>query len=134
MTAKPRSIEASRPVVEAARLLRDENVGSLPVTEEGQLVGMITDRDIVVRIVAEGSSPESATVRAAFSGEPVTVEPDHDLDDALQLMARHQVRRLPVVEDNRLVGILAQADIALAEKEKKTGEVVEAISEPSETQ
>jgi CBS domain-containing protein len=130
MTAEPRSIEPSQPVLEAARLMRDEDVGSLPVTEEGRLIGMITDRDIVIRVVAEGMKPESATVGEASSRDPVSVEPDYDLSEALQLMARHQVRRLPVVEGERLVGILAQADVALAEKEKKTGEVVEAISEP----
>ena len=100
--------------------------------EEGRLIGMITDRDIVIRLVAEGRDTASATVADAHSGEPVTVEPDHDLDEALRLMARHQIRRLPVTEGDRLVGILAQADVALEEKEKKTGEVVHAISEPPE--
>jgi CBS domain-containing protein len=133
MTAEPRSVDSSQSIVEAARLMRDDDVGSLPVVEAGRLVGMITDRDIAIRVVAEGKEPNAATVAEASSGDPVTVEPDHDLDEALQLMARHQVRRLPVVEGERLVGILAQADVALAEKEKKTGEVVEAISEPSET-
>jgi CBS domain-containing protein len=130
MTAEPRSIDSSQPIVEAARLMRDEDVGSLPVVEDGRLVGMVTDRDIAVRVVAEGRKPEATTVREASSRDLVTVEPDHDLDDAMLLMARHQVRRLPVVEGERLVGILTQADVALAEKEKKTGEVVEAISEP----
>jgi CBS domain-containing protein len=130
MTAEPRSIDSSQPIVEAARLMRDEDVGSLPVVEDGRLVGMVTDRDIAVRVVAEGRKPEATTVREASSRDLVTVEPDHDLDDALLLMGRHQVRRLPVVEGERLVGILTQADVALAEKEKKTGEVVEAISEP----
>jgi CBS domain-containing protein len=131
MTAEPRSVDSSQPIVEAARLMRDEDVGSLPVVDDGRLMGMITDRDIAVRVVAEGRTPEATTVGEAFTRDPVTVEPDHDLDEALLLMARHQVRRLPVVEGERLVGILAQADVALAEKEKKTGEVVEAISEPS---
>jgi CBS domain-containing protein len=129
MTAKPRSIDASQAIDDAARLMRDEDVGSLPVTDQGRLIGVITDRDIVIRVVAEGGK-DSATVADALSRNPVTVSPDDDLDEALRLMARHQVRRLPVVEDDRLVGIVAQADVALAEKEKKTGEVVEAISEP----
>lgn len=133
MTAEPRSVDSSQPIVEAARLMRDEDVGSLPVVDDGRLSGMITDRDIAVRVVAEGRTPEATTVGETFSRDPVTVEPDHDLDEALLLMARHQVRRLPVVEAGRLVGILAQADVALGEKEKKTGEVVEAISEPSQT-
>jgi CBS domain-containing protein len=132
MTAEPTSVDRSQSLVEAARFMRDQDVGSLPVTEEGRLIGMITDRDIVTRGVAESRDLASATVGDAYSPEPVTVEPDHDLDEALRLMARHQVRRLPVVERDRLVGIVAQADVALEEKEKKTGEVVQAVSEPSE--
>jgi CBS domain-containing protein len=132
MTADPRSITPGAPIAEAARLMRDEDIGSLPVTEEGKLVGMFTDRDIAVRVIAEGKSPESTTVGEVFSRDPVAAEPDQDLDEALRLMARHQVRRLPVVEHDRLVGILAQADVALEEREKKTGEVVESISQPSE--
>lgn len=131
MTTQPASVERSRPVTEAARLMRDQNVGSLPVVEEGRLIGMITDRDIVVRLVSEGGDLGSATVGDAFSDQPVTVEPDQDLDQALTLMARYQVRRLPVTDGDRLVGILAQADVALEEKEKAVGEVVHAISEPS---
>jgi CBS domain-containing protein len=130
MTVDPRSITPNDQIVEAARLMRDENVGSLPVSDEGRLVGMLTDRDIAVRVVAEGKSPESTTVGEVFSRNPVAARPDQDLDEALQLMAQHQVRRLPVVEDDRLVGILAQADVALEEKEKKTGELVESISQP----
>jgi CBS domain-containing protein len=131
MTTQPASVERSRPVAEAARLMRDQNVGSLPVVEEGRLIGMITDRDIVVRLVAEGRELESTSVGEAYSDQPVTVEPQQDIDDALTLMARYQVRRLPVTEGDRLIGMLAQADIALEEKEKTTGEVVQAISEPS---
>jgi CBS domain-containing protein len=108
--------------------MRDEDVGSLPVTDQGRLIGVITDRDIVVRVIAEGRA-DSATVADALSRNPITVTPEHDLDDALKLMARHQVRRLPVVEDERLVGIVAQADVALVAKEKQTGELVESISE-----
>lgn len=133
MTAHPTSVEQSQSIVEAARLMRDENVGSLPVMEEGRLLGMITDRDIVIRLVAEGRDVGAASVGDAHSGVPVSVEPENDLDVALALMARHQVRRLPVTEGDRLVGILAQADVALEEKEKKTGEVVQAISESPET-
>jgi CBS domain-containing protein len=128
MTTKPMSIESSQAIVDAARVMRDQDIGSLPVTDEGRLIGVITDRDIVVRVVSEGRS-EAATVADALSRNPVTVKPDDDLDEALRLMARHQIRRLPVVEDDRLVGIVAQADVALVEREKKTGELVEAISE-----
>jgi CBS domain-containing protein len=132
MTENPRSIGASASVVEAARLMREEHVGSLPITDDEQLVGMITDRDITTRVVAEGADPKTTAVEEVYSQDLISVEPEQDLDEALQLMARHQVRRLPVVENDRLVGIVAQADIALAENEKKTGQLVEAISEPSE--
>ena len=132
MTEDPRSIGASASVVEAARLMREEHIGSLPVTEDERLVGMITDRDITTRVVAEGAVPETTSVGDVYSRDLISVEPDNDLEDALQLMARHQVRRLPVVENGRLVGMVAQADIALKEKEKRTGQLVEAISEPSE--
>jgi CBS domain-containing protein len=134
MTANPRSITPGDPIVEAARLMRDEDIGSLPVTEEGRLVGMVTDRDIAVRVIAEGKSPESTTVGEVLSRDPVAAEPGQDLDEALRLMAQHQVRRLPVVEEDRLVGILAQADVALEEKDKKTGGLVESISQPSEAE
>jgi CBS domain-containing protein len=132
MTEGPRSIGASASAVEAARLMREEHIGSLPVTEDGQLIGMITDRDLTTRVVAEAADPTTTSVGDVYSRDPISVEPDEDLEVALRLMARHQVRRLPVVESGRLVGIVAQADIALRENETKTGELVEAISEPSE--
>ena len=131
MTQDPRSIGASASVVEAARLMREQHIGSLPVTEDERLVGMITDRDITTRVVAESAVPEATSVGDVYSRDVISVEPDKDLDEALKLMARHQVRRLPVVENGRLVGMVAQADIALKENER-TGELVEAISEPSE--
>jgi CBS domain-containing protein len=112
--------------------MREEHVGSLPITDEEKLVGMITDRDITTRVVAEAADPKTTSVGDVFSRDLISVEPDKDLDEALQLMARHQVRRLPVVENGKLVGIVAQADIALGENEKRTGELVEAISAPSE--
>ena len=134
MTEDPRSIGPSASVVEAARLMRDEHVGSLPITDGDTLVGMITDRDITTRVVAEAADLATSSVGDVYSQDLISVEPDKDLEEALTLMARHQVRRLPVVEDGRLVGIVAQADIALAlsEDETKTGELVEAISERSE--
>ena len=133
MTENPRSIGSSASVVEAARLMREGHIGSLPITDDDQLVGMITDRDITTRVVAEAADPQTTSVGDVYSRDLISVEPDKDLEEALQLMARHQVRRLPVVENGRLVGIVAQADIALTlrENETKTGELVEAISEPS---
>jgi CBS domain-containing protein len=129
MTPAPRTVASSASVVEAARLMRDEDVGALPVADDGQVVGVVTDRDLVVRVLAEGADPESTRVADVTSGGTVTVTPDQDLEEALRLMASHQVRRLPVVEGDRLVGILAQADVAQAGDAARVGEVVEAISE-----
>ena len=131
MTEDPRSIGPSASVVEAARLMRDEHVGSLPITDGDTLVGMITDRDITTRVVAEAANLATTSVRDVYSEDLISVGPDKDFEEALRLMARHQVRRLPVVEDGKLVGIVAQADIALREDETKTGALVEAISKPS---
>ena len=112
--------------------MREQDIGSLPITDDEKLVGMITDRDITMRVVAEAADLKATSVGDVYSRDLISVEPDKDLEEALQLMARHQVRRLPVVENDRLVGIVAQADIALGENETKTGELVEAISAPSE--
>jgi CBS domain-containing protein len=129
MTSNPRGVETSTPVVEAARLMKSEDVGSLPILEGERLVGMVTDRDIVLRVVAEGKDMQSSTVGEIASRDLVTVDPQQDLDEALRLMAQHQVRRLPVVEeDGRLVGILAQADVATSGQDAKTGQLVEEIS------
>jgi len=131
MTSNPASIEADSPVFEAARIMKEQDVGIIPVVEGGRLVGTVTDRDIAVRIVAGGKDPQSVNVREIASTDLVTVDPQQDLDEALRLMANHQVRRLPVVEeDGRLVGIVAQADVAREANDKKTGELVEEISEP----
>ena len=131
MTEDPRSIGASEPVVDAARVMREQHVGSLPVTDNEKLVGMITDRDITTRVVAEAADPKQISVGDVYSRDLITVEPDQDLEEALGLMAQHQVRRLPVIENGSLVGIVAQADIALGANEQRTGQLVEAISEPS---
>lgn len=129
MTANPCSIDADKPVAYAARMMRDEDVGIAPIVEGDRLVGTLTDRDIAIRVVAEGKDPETTTVREVASTDVVTIDPHQDLDEALRLMAQHQVRRLPVVEeDGRLVGIVAQADVARAGDDAQTGELVEEIS------
>ena len=129
MTRDPRSLESGSSVIEAARIMRDNDVGSVPVVEGGKLAGTLTDRDITIRVVAEKKSIEDTTVGEIASRELVTVDPQQDLDEVLRLMARHQVRRLPVVEeDGRLVGIVAQADVARNASDAQTGVVVEDIS------
>jgi CBS domain-containing protein len=131
MTANPTTCDPETPVADAARLMAAEDVGSLPVVQGDRLIGILTDRDVAVRVVAEGKDPSSLPVGGVASREVVTVRPDEALDEALRLMASHQIRRVPVVEEGqRLVGILAQADVALGVDQATTGEVVEQISEP----
>ena len=130
MSDRPRCVTPDTPVAEAAQLMESEDVGSLPVLEGERVVGVVTDRDIVVRAVAKGKDPKGMPVREVASGDLVTLTPDDDLSDALTLMATHQVRRLPVVDaENRLVGIVAQADLARVAGEKAIGEMVEDISQ-----
>jgi CBS domain-containing protein len=130
MTSNPCSIDADKPVAYAAQMMRDEDVGLAPIVEGDRLVGTLTDRDIAIRVVAEGRDPESTTVREVASTDLVTVDPQQDLDEAVRLMAQHQVRRIPVVEeDGRLVGVVAQADVARQADDRLTGEVVEQISQ-----
>ena len=130
MTQRPRAVTAQMSVREAARLMDEEDVGSLPVVDEGErLIGIVTDRDVAVRVVGRGLDSDKTVVGDVASQDVVALTPDHDLDDALRLMAQEQVRRLPIVlRENQLVGMLAQADVAHAGKEKATGELVEAIS------
>ena len=129
MTENPKTIEGSASVSEAAKLMASENVGSLPVVEGQQLVGIVTDRDLVVQVVARGQDPDSVQVSDVCSQKPVVASPDEPLDEALKRMASEQVRRLPVVSDGRLVGILAQADVAREAEAKSTGQMVEEISQ-----
>jgi CBS domain-containing protein len=110
--------------------MRDEDTGIIPIVDGDRLVGTITDRDLAIRVVAEGRDPQTTTVAEVASRDLVTIDPQQDLDEALRLMARHQVRRLPVVEeDGKLVGILSQADVAREASPEETGRVVEEISE-----
>jgi len=129
MTSNPCTIDADKDIAYAAKMLKDENVGIAPIVDGDQLIGVLTDRDIAIKVVAEGKDPKATTVREIASTSVVTVDPQQNLDEALRLMAQYQVRRLPVVEeDGKIVGILAQADVALQGDDTKTGEVVEKIS------
>lgn len=131
MTPGVESTSSGATLLDAARTMRDGDFGSVPVVDDQRVVGVLTDRDIVVRAVAEGLDPATVRVGEAASRDPVTVRPDQDLDDAMELMARHRVRRLPVVEDGLLVGVVSQADVAIVAKEARTGAVVEEISQPT---
>jgi len=117
-------------VVEAAEKLAQLDVGAMPICgEDDRLKGMVTDRDIVVKILAEGKDPSSTPVsELATQDEVVTIGADDPIDEALRTMASHKVRRLPVIDDQRCVGIISQADIATNIDEEKVGDLVEAIS------
>jgi CBS domain-containing protein len=131
MTQRPRSVTPQTPVNEVAELMAADDVGAIPVVDGERLVGIVTDRDIVVRAIAEGKDTRGMPASEVSSRELVTVDPEDDLSDALKLMSQHQVRRLAVVDEReRLVGVVSQADVALSAKEKTTGRLVEEISEP----
>jgi len=130
MTSNPCTIDAGKSVAYAAKMMKDEDVGLAPIVEGDKLVGMLTDRDIAIRVVAEGRNPEQVTVEEVASKQVVTIDPQQDLAEALRIMAKHQVRRLPVIEeDGRLVGVVAQADIAREGDDSQTGELVQEISQ-----
>jgi CBS domain-containing protein len=129
MSSNPRSVSSESSVADVARVMRDEDVGLIPIVDGDRLIGTVTDRDVTIRVVAEQKDPQSVQVREIASTDLVTIDPQQDLDEALRLMAQHQVRRLPVVEeDGRLVGIVAQADVARESDDTRTGELVEQIS------
>ena len=132
MTSQPVTVRPSESVRSAAELMAQQDIGSLPVVDEhAQLVGMVTDRDIAIRAVAAGRDADATPVKEILTSPIVQVVPDDSLDMALELMAKYQVRRLPVVYDTQLVGVLAQADIAHEANDKKAGQVLEAISQPT---
>jgi CBS domain-containing protein len=129
MTTRPRAVSPQTPLTEVAELMEVDDVGAVPLVDGDRLVGIVTDRDIVVRAIAKGKDPRGMPASEVSSRELVTVAPDDDLSDALKLMAQYQVRRLAVTaEDERLVGVVSQADVALHAKEKDSGELLQDIS------
>jgi CBS domain-containing protein len=129
MTEDCRCMGEHDSVRDAARRLAELRIGAMPICgDDDRLKGMITDRDIAVKVVAEGLDPDRTEVGRLAEGEVVWVEADADLDRALELMAEHDVRRLPVIQDHRLVGIISQADIARQTPADATGDLVAAIS------
>ena len=130
--AMTKQVEVTSPTAtleQAAQQMKRTNVGALPVCEGDRLVGMLTDRDIVVKCLAEGGDPATTTAGSLGEGKPVTIGADDDIREALQTMQDHQVRRLPVIDGHDLVGIISQADIARSLSSAETGETVEEISE-----
>lgn len=129
MTQDPVSCPPTATLQDVARVMRDHDTGAVPIVEGGRLLGMVTDRDIVVRAVAD----DGATTRIArdiCTGNPVCAKPDMSTREAEELMSEHQVRRLPVVEDDRLVGIVSIGDIAVKEgRDRRTGDTLQDISQ-----
>ena len=129
MTPNPRSVGPDDSIQNAARIMRDEDTGVVPVVENGRAVGVVTDRDIVVRAVADGGEM-NRPVRDICTGAVVAARPDMSTREAAQLMSEHQVRRLPVVENDRLIGIVSIGDLAVKEgKDSRTGDTLQSISE-----
>jgi CBS domain-containing protein len=128
MTPNPTTIGSETTVQEAARTMKSEDVGSLPIVDGDRLVGVVTDRDLAIRVLADGKGADT-TVGEIASKQVVCVDPQQSLEEAARLMAEHQVRRLPVCEeDGKLVGIVAQADVAKSGHDALTGETVQQIS------
>ena len=129
MTPNPCTVTPNDSIQTAARIMRDEDTGAVPVVENGKPVGMVTDRDIVVRAVADGGEM-NRPVRDIVSGNVVSVRPDMSTREAAELMSEHQVRRLPVLENERLVGIVSIGDLAVKEgRDSRIGDTLEHISE-----
>jgi CBS domain-containing protein len=129
MTPGAECVGENDTVIDAAKRLAELDVGAMPICgEDNRLKGMLTDRDIVVRVLAEGKDPSSTTAGDLAQGKPVTIGADDSVDEALRTMKEYKVRRLPVIDGHDLVGIVSQADVATNVDEDKVGELVEAIS------
>ena len=131
MTAQPATCAPDSPLDEVARLMVKHDCGALPVVDGDALAGIVTDRDIVARVVAEGQHPEEKTARDAMTTPALHVTPEDDVEDLLRLMEKNRVRRVVVVDGDRVVGMVAQADVARHLSELQTGDTVEDISRPT---
>ena len=129
MTGDAECIGENDSVLDAAKRLAELEVGAMPICgEDNRLKGMLTDRDIVVKVVAQGKDPSTTKAGELGEGKPVTIGADDSVDEALRTMTEHQVRRLPVIDGHELIGIVSQADLARNIDEEKVGDLVEAIS------
>lgn len=132
MTKEVETLRPSSTVAEAAKLMRDLDVGIIPIVEGERLLGVITDRDIVVRVIADGRDVQSCTLEGVYSSNLTTAEPGWEISRAAELMAREQVRRLPVVENGRLVGIIAMADLVVdGDRDRLSAKAIGGVSEPA---
>jgi CBS domain-containing protein len=131
MTAGAECVGENETLVDAARKMRDLDVGALPICgEDNRLKGMLTDRDIVVKCIADAGDPATVTAGRFGQGKPVTIGADDSAEEALKTMSEHQVRRLPVIDGHDLVGMLAIADVARNLGRSDTGDVVQDVSQP----
>jgi CBS domain-containing protein len=129
MTGGAECIGEKDTILDAAKRLAELDVGALPICgEDNRLKGMLTDRDIAIKVLARGKDPSSTTAGELGEGKPVTIGADDSVEEALRTMASHKVRRLPVIDGHDLIGIVSQADLARNVDEDKVGELVEAIS------
>jgi CBS domain-containing protein len=129
MTGDAECIGENDNLVEAARKMRDLDVGSLPICgEDNRLKGMLTDRDIVTKCIADGRDPASTRAGEFAQGEAVTIGADDPVEEILRTMKQHKVRRLPVIDGHELIGVVSQGDVARNIDESKVGDLVEAIS------
>jgi CBS domain-containing protein len=129
MTANAECVSVNDTLADAARKLRDLDVGAMPICgDDNRLKGMLTDRDIVVKCIADGKDPSSTKVSELAEGKPVTIGADDSVEETLRTMKQHGVRRLPVIDGHDLVGIVSQSDVARNLPEDKLGDLVEAIS------
>jgi CBS domain-containing protein len=125
MTPNPVTVDASTPIVEAAKAMRQNDIGAVVVMDGGKVSGVVTDRDIVVRAIADGADPRSTQLRQACSSELVTLSPDDDVDKAVKMMRSKSIRRVPVVSDGTAVGMVSIGDLAI---EKDPDSALAAIS------
>jgi CBS domain-containing protein len=129
MTGGAECIGEDDTIVDAAKRLAELDVGAMPICgNDNRLKGMLTDRDIVVKVIAQGKDPSSTKAGELAEGKPVTIGADDSVKEALKTMADHKVRRLPVIDGHDLVGIVSQADLARNVDEEQVGDLVEAIS------
>jgi CBS domain-containing protein len=129
MTTKIKKATLDNTLIDIASMMRDEDIGALPVVQDGELKGIVTDRDIVVRAIAEGKEPSTTTVQEVLSDNLESVGPDENVEKAADLMASRQIRRLPVVQDGKLIGMVTLGDIAVKHEESTASDVLEGVSE-----
>jgi CBS domain-containing protein len=129
MTTEIETAEPDDTLDEIAQMMRDQDTGAIPVVEDDELIGIVTDRDIVVRCIAAGNDPSEIAVDEIISGDLQTVEPDDDIETARRVMSEKQIRRLPVVENGRLVGMVSLGDLAVKTDEEDVADTLENVSE-----